>query len=296
MIAVMLSTPVFNSEGVSKGNLFDSHEAVNGKLEIAEDIFIKNSEGELVPFDGKQENTLSRKTQTMLRRMHGNYNRQTAAHWQRSALLGLVGQFRKWINDGFARRWDKKSYNEFAEGDLEGNYRTTGRFIASLKTNFEELGFDITRHWDTMSEVEKSNVAKTIYEVGTYVAMSISAAILTALASGLDEDEDKAKLAALRHGQYLVNRLSNELLFFAWPPDAWQILKSPAASMTVIQQTATTLTYALPWNWTEKYEAGINKDSNKFLHNLGKQVPLYKQLGRMSPDGIKGQLQLYNIN
>jgi hypothetical protein len=66
--------------------------------------------------------------------------------------------------------------------------------------------------------------------------------------------------------------------------------------MSVIQQTGKTLEYAMPWNWDEVYESGYNKGENRFLENFQKQIPIWKQIERMSPDGIKGQLQFNNLN
>ena len=78
--------------------------------------------------------------------------------------------------------------------------------------------------------------------------------------------------------------------------DTWEILKTPAASMTVVETTMNTLYYGLPWNWDERYQSGIHKDESKFYVSLKKQVPLWKQIERMSPEGLKGQIEILNLN
>ncbi|WP_428743156.1 hypothetical protein [Tenacibaculum sp.] len=294
MIATMMSTEVFDSEGKSLGNLYDTHEVKDGKLEF-KDLYIKKGK-DLIKYDAAQQRELSRKVQYILRKMHGNYNRQTAAEWQRNAVYGLIGQFRKWISDGVDRRFKKGDWSEFAEKDVEGNYRSTWKFMKALSSDLKQFNFDISSSWNELTEVQKANVRKTAFEAGVFTATIAGLSLLAVAASGLDDEKDKGKLQALRYSMYITNRLNTELMFFINPMDTWQILKSPAAAMSVTQQVAQTLYYALPWNWDEQYEAGINKDKNKLLHNAIKLVPLWKQLERITPDGIKGQLQYYNIN
>ena len=128
------------------------------------------------------------------------------------------------------------------------------------------------------------------------VAMSLSLYALGALAKGLDDEKDKNKLATIRFMQYNANRLMSELMFYTIVTgDTWQILKTPAASMSVIETTIKTLTHALPWNWDERYESGIHKDMSKFYVSLRKQIPVWKQVERLTPDGLKTQVEMFNM-
>lgn len=295
MIATMRKMKVYTKDGKPAGNLFEAHKVEDGKL-VMDDIYVKNKDGEIVEFGSEQQRDLSRNVQYMLRKMHGNYNSQTAAAWQRNAVYGLIGQFRKWVAEGYDRRFAKERYSEFADKNVVGNYTSFGKFVAGLVKDAAQMNFDVAASWDKMNETQKANVKKTSFELGVLVGTGVALGVLAQMASGMDEEKDANKLRAIRYSLYITNRLNTELLFFVNPMDTWQILKSPAASMSVVQSAATTLNYALPWNWDEKYEAGINKDKSKLLHNFTKLVPLWKQLDRISVDGIKGQLQYHNIN
>ena len=222
---------------------------------------------------------------------------QTAAAWQRNAYLQLIGQFRKWIADGVARRFDKNYYNVALKQDIEGNYISTGKFISTLIKDLTQMKFDIVSNWSDLTNHEKANVKRTATEIAVVVAMSISLYALGALAKGLDDEEDKKKLAIIRFMQYNANRLMTELMFYTVVTgDTWQIIKTPAASMPVIETTLKTLQFALPWNWDERYESGIHKDMSKFYVNLRKQIPVWKQVERLTPDGLKTQVEFFNIN
>ena len=129
---------------------------------------------------------------------------------------------------------------------------------------------------------------------GAYAAISSSLALIGMLAGGLDEDKDKNKLASIRTLMYALNRLHLELAFFVNPSDTWKILQTPAASMSVVEQSAKTMISLLPWNWDEKYESGAHTGEYKLYRNLKREVPIWRQVERMYPDAIKEQLQFYN--
>ena len=73
---------------------------------------------------------------------------------------------------------------------------------------------------------------------------------------GLSQEFVKRKCAGIAHS-YVVGAI-----------------KSPAASMSIVQNITTALHYGLPWNWDEKYDAGVHKDKNKFLHNAAKLIQI----------------------
>lgn len=294
-IAMLLHTKTYDENGKEIGNLYESHTVKDGVLTIPDNIYIEVA-GVKVKYGKVQQYAMSRKIQTVLRKMHGNYNSQTAAAWQRNAVYGLVGQFRKWIYEGWVRRTGKGQPNEFLEQDIEGNYRSFGKFVAGLIGDLSKSKFENALHWKDMTNHQKANVKRTTAEIGFVVVSAVSLAILKSLAEGLDDDKDKKMLAALRFNMYLANRLQTELMFFVSPLDAWQIFKSPAAVMSMTERVTQTLYYGLPWNWDEKYEAGVNKDKNKFINNATKLIPLYKNIEKLSPNGIKGQVEYFNIN
>lgn len=294
-IAMFKHTQAFDSNGKEKGTLWDAHTAENGKLVIAPDTFIKDKDGKLVAFDKAQQLKMSRHVQAILRRMHGNYNIQTAAEWQRNGVLALVGQFRKWLAPGFVRRFGSKDYSEFFDQEMEGNYITALRFMANLAKELRRGSFDLVKNWDKLSSHEKANCVRTITEVSVFVATIFASMILVSLARGLDEEEDRNKLFALRYAQFATLRLQTELMSYVNFFALWQLLKSPAASMSIIERTVTTINSGLPWNWDEQIESGVHKGKNEFLVNIQRQIPIWAQGRRLTLEGMEAQIEIFKL-
>lgn len=284
-ISIFLNTETFDANGKKIGNLWDAHKAEDGKLKI-DDVYVKKN-GELVKYDQKEKEYMSRRVQAILRLMHGNYNSKTAAIWQRNALFGLVGQFRKWITDGMDRRFGGEKYNYFLEQDREGNYISTGKFLVGLVGDLTRTKFEIGRDWNSMTKHQRANVWRTVTEVAAVTMLAGASFALKGLMDGLDEDDDKDKLANLRRLTYFVNRSSLEITSFVNPFDLWEILRSPAAAMSVIETTSRSLMLIMPWNWDQEYPDG----RNKLYTNMKKQIPVWKQIERLSPDGIRDQVK-----
>ena len=296
MIAFMSHIKTYTASGESTGDLWSAHKEVNGKLEVDKGTYIKNDKGELVEYNQLEKDKVSRKIQTVLRRMHGNYNSETAAAWQKNAYLQLVGQFRKWILDGIARRYMPSRHNAFLETDLEGTYISFVKVLNSLRKDLKAEGTLYGANWGTMTAHQKANAKKTVFEIGMVIAMATSTALLRALASGLDEDDDKELMYATRSMVYFTNRLNSELLFFALPSSTFDILKSPAATMGTGKAIGDVIVQALPWNISEKYVRGKDKGEYKIFNKFKKATPLLKQYERLTPDGIRDQLQFFNLN
>jgi len=296
-MAAMLGIETFNKEGVSTGNLYDAHEVNGRKLQIKPDTYIVDrNTGELVLFNTEQQHKLSRNIQATLRRVHGNYNAQTAAAWQKNGYLQLLGQFRKWIPEGIARRYNDQAYNEFADRETKGMYSGFGLGLKNLVLDLKQQGVLAGANWDKMSPVDKANFHRTTVEAAFFVAMGTVFFAAKALAESIDDDDEyKKRLAALRMATLMSNRIIGELTFYANPFSTLQILRTPAASMSVIEATTTLIYQALPWNINERYVTGDRKGDLKVINRLSKVVPIWKQVGRLLPEGIKDQYQYLNM-
>lgn len=296
-MAAMLSVETFNKEGISTGNLYNAHEVVGRKLQLKPNTYILDkSTGELVKFDVDQQHKLSRNIQATLRRVHGNYNSQTAAAWQKNGYLQLLGQFRKWIPDGIARRFNKEAYNEFSDRETKGMYLG---FVVGLKSMMQDLrtqGVLAGTNWEKMSPVDKANFYRTSVEAAFFAATATIFMAAKALAESIDDDDEyKKRLAALRLATLMSNRVMSELTFYANPFSTLQILRTPAASLSVIESTTDLIQQALPWNIDDRYVTGDRKGDLKVINKLSKVVPIWKQVGRLLPEGIKDQYQYLNM-
>lgn len=273
-------------------NVYDSLEVHEGTIRFKEGTLVQNEKGDFVPVSLEGISLISRRISGVLRSLHGNYNEQTSAAWQRNALGLMVGQFRKWIADGFSRRWSQGEYiNQSTGASKKGFYVSTYQFMTKLLSDCRSEGINFSKEWNDLSLTDKRNITRTMSEVGMTIGLAAAAALLSSM--GGDDDDDLNP--AVYYATYLTNRLMTESMFFYYVPNTWQILKSPAASLTVVEQLERTLTYMMPQNINETYRSGLYKGQNKALVNALKLVPVYKQIGRVMPEGIKAQVQYFNM-
>ena len=78
---------------------------------------------------------------------------------------------------------------------------------------------------------------------------------------------------------YQLLRLKSELLFYVSAPNAMSILRSPAASMSVIDNITEVLTQAM--NPLEVYERGPWKGQLKLYKDMVNMVPVLSQYYRL---------------
>ena len=309
-MAILETTEAFDKQGNSMGSLLDLHtdgwkswnaDKTGRTFKNLDEVYTKNQAGELVQFDQNARANMSARGQAVLRRMHGNYNPETAAAFQRNAILALVGQMRKWVYPGLLRRWGKKRHNHLLDSDTEGYYITSISFLWAIKKDLVKLKFDVmTDTWKDLTVMERANLRRTIVEAGFVVATGLAATVLYALAKGLDEEEDKAAKYAALYMTYQANRLYSELFFYASPKEAFKIVKSPATSMALMETIGGVLGHLLdginPFSSMERYAKGDKKGELKLNRELSKLLPIYKQINRLTLYGLDGQIDYFNMN
>ena len=217
-------------------NLWDAHKVVNDKLILNEEVAEQFTETDRAVF--------KERVQGVYQRLHGIYNQKDRNAIQQYAAGRWVMQLRKWMPSGFARRfegmeklwYDKKSefkgpeWNERLKSYVEGNYITTLRFINQLKFDIAKLKmYTIKEKWNELDTWQKQNVKRTIGEVAAFFTLLALSGLIR---SGEDDDE---KGYVYYQSLYTVHRMKQELLFFSWLPETFNVLKSPAASITSLE-------------------------------------------------------------
>ncbi|MBT7928820.1 hypothetical protein HN682_02720, partial [Candidatus Peregrinibacteria bacterium] len=108
---------------------------------------------------------------------------------------------------------------------------------------------------------------------------------------GENDDENDRLLAFF---EYQAHRLTSELLFFVSPNEAMRIMRSPAASVTVINNFMKFIGMTLlpPFKGYDRYEVGPRKGQLRLVKPLETLTPIYKQYKRL--EHIEDQLSFYN--
>jgi hypothetical protein len=138
-----------------------------------------------------------------------------------------------------------------------------------------------------MGDYEKANIIRSVGEISALLAMIVLAAVAVKFAGDDDREDD----IFWNFVAYQTLRLKAELLFFTSPAQAMKILRSPAASVSVINNTLELATQVFGPGWQD-YQQGPWKDHMKIektlidmtigvrqyyrLRDIGSQVNLWK--------------------
>lgn len=274
LLSMLADKEAFDKDGNSLGSMLNLY-SVNketGRKQLDPRVDLEKSE-----WTEDDQFDFSYKTRGILSRLHGEYSDLGKVAIQRGAAGRMAFMFRKFIVPGFKRRWGKRDYIERLGEVVEGNYRTTGRFAGQLARDLIELKFQIGTHWNEMSDHEKANIRRTITEVAFLVSAIVLANIAIVKIKEID-DEGEERLWAFMAYQAL--RLKSELLFFMNPADTFAILRSPMASMSVIENLGRLLSQMVT-EPTARYERGPWKGQLKINKTLVNTVPGYRQYYRV---------------
>jgi hypothetical protein len=156
---------------------------------------------------------------------------------------------------------------------VEGNYITTAKFVQRLIKNIGEYNNTLmSEEWAALSVHEKANINRTAIELLTIIGLYV-------LVSALFKDDDDDDRFADGFGEYQMERLITELSFFTRVTEAMKLLRSPAASMSVLENTGRWLNDM--FNFNEYYERGPWAGQRKVVKSTTNLVPLYKQYYRL---------------
>ena len=263
LLATLEKRRAYNSKGEDIGSILSHYKVKDGVLVLDKEVDLDKSDWHRNEGNfgrGKFEHYV----RGLLTRLHGAYSDLERVAIQQNAITSMAYMFRKFVVPGFRRRWGALRYEERTENFVEGNYRTTMRFVGNLyKTLKSQKALMLSREWALMSELEKANIIRTIGEV----VMLIAAIILANVAIKFTEDDDEELDLIWNFFAYQTLRLQSELLFFTSPNETMKILRSPAASVTIIENTLKLLGQLTGPGW-EYYEQGPWKDHMKIEKTL----------------------------
>jgi hypothetical protein len=268
LFAMMKEKRAIDDNDKDIGSMLDQYYSDKGRLKIRKVVNLKKSN-----WTENDQERFKLKTKRILSRMHGEYSDLGRVAVQRMALGRMAYQFRKFIMPGMKRRWAGKRYIQGLDQFTEGNYVTTGRFVKDLIKEQKILSLSLmSEEWSSLSNHEKANVKRTIGELGF---LTLAIIVAGALMNMDGDDEDEWFISFMT---YQALRFQSELLFFINPGDAMKILRSPMASMSVLENMGKLLNQM--FSAGEVYERGPWKGQLKIKRTMVNFVPVYKQYYR----------------
>ena len=212
--------------------------------------------------------------------LFGIYNDEDSIAARRMIWGRFLMQYRDWIPAQFRYRFGARTSNLEKGGEVEGYYRTTGRFAKQVYDELKHGEKTIGQVWDSLDDYERANVKRAVAEV-------IQLIVITAIASLLG-GADKDRPWALRVISYWATREKTELgalvPFIQMPNEMIKIAKSPFAATNVIDDITGLTGLLWPPNYFDTIESGDYKDHSTAYKDFMKS-PLtlwYRTIKRMT--------------
>lgn len=227
--------------------------------------------------------------------LHGNYSRWDTPAYNKYALGRAAAMFRKWVKPGWDRRFefskfaDRDTYDEQLRANIAGYYSITGSFLKDVISDVRTLKtLTVLSKYKTLPEWKKAGIRKSIHELLSVAGTVLIGSILGSTLEDMDDDEDRRLMIM---AVYQAKRLQKELAFYRDPVSAFEILKTPAASLSLVENTFKLVNQMVRM---ERYaEGGPREGQLKALKTLKRTVPVVGQVDRLSKISMEDILKWY---
>lgn len=264
-IAKIRSVKLKNSKTGKEVNLWDAYEFKNGELKLIDGFEHSSLEKRKLSVDIKNMNKM----------IHGNYSQNDKVAMQESALGQSAMMFKKWMYNFGKSRWGNKYYDETVKDFQEGRYVTIKNIV---QTMFAAGIYDIDgvkKLYGSLADYQKSNMKKAAVELMYWVSSYMLYTLLSAIAEGLDDDDDELRLVVnfLRRQS---DRIGGELDVFINPITIHSNIQSPIAGTRMLHDFGQFLAESakLPINYfqDDTEELYVQKGPNKGMYVWTKEA------------------------
>jgi hypothetical protein len=255
---------------------------------------ITNEDGSEFGFHNIHE--LSRKIGQINRHLFGIYNEEDKVRARQYILGCMAMQYRDWMPSQFMYRFGKQK-TEIAMGkDKDGNYqitegyyRTGWRFVKGLSKDLANGQLNLSSKWHDLSQYDKQNIRKALFEITNFAAVSLAAWALMSLVKGIDKDK---RPWALAYAAYMLQRQKTELGVLVPGPqtisEGIKIMKSPVANTSFLEPIMGLRKLLNPINYTDEIKSGDYKGhSSAYRALMNSPLTLWLKSIRRTLDPMK---------
>ena len=250
MIAMMMGTKIKDKNG-NESNLWEAYNEEGVlKEEFKTEKNISQWEGDLSKKeDNKEKNDFKNKLDQVIVKNHGNYDPDKHLAIKDIWLGRAASQFRTWMFEGFASRFEQEKMDYALNLKVKGRYRSYGVFMGSenektgeIYSPIENIFFTLkqlsrkmigldTKFDERFDEVDAANMRKNLSELVIYMSL-YSVGLLLKYAG--DEDDDEKPNLVLNFLINQGNRLQTDILFYTNPMEFERLTKSTLPVMDVV--------------------------------------------------------------
>lgn len=232
------------------------------------------------PFVSSDVSEFSGSIRYVNQHLFGIYNTEDQIAFRRKIIGRFIMQYRDWIPTALRYRFGKKTTNlekqsGLFEGvsEVEGYYRTFGRFLWECQKELRRGEVNLMQVWDALDEYEVKNIRRAIAEFAQFGILLLLIMGMGAIKDRKDIWGDK-KVApltffqkALRYISYGLTREKTELgvLLPLWfmPMEVVKILKSPAAATNILSSIGNLTSLFWVPDWFDELESGYYKEHSR---------------------------------
>lgn len=218
------------------------------------------------------------KLDNLLKKIHGNYDPNAAMLANKKFIGRALLQFRRWIPEGVAQRFDSEKYDIYLQRNTKGRYITYGdlgfrksiRVLADMIMQKGDKAFEGITNDAEKLEIIKENMRKNLREI--YYKISL---IGIALALGLDDDDNTMTKSAKNYWLNTAIRLQDDIAFFYSPMATENITRSFIPATAVILDSYNFL-HAMSDTFQGEgtYETGNRAGDKKLFWTGMRMIPL----------------------
>lgn len=281
------------NEADSKGKFFNLYDALDNEgnllleFQTEENLELWNNDYNSIEINGF--NRLRAKINQLNTKNMGNYDPNSPIMINNKVAGLLVTQFRRWIPEGVANRFQKEQYDFHLQRVIKGRYLTYRDIIKDkgakkmlsimLAITLGKVTGGISneqlKEMGLQEDVDIENMRKNVTGLMFVIAIWMSLLLLQGL-SGDDEDKDFSEM------KYLLNlggRLQQDLWFYASPSDATNLIGNvvPASRLFTKIDGWFEASYKTLFNvdpeFSTVYERGAFKGQSKVLIKTGELIP-----------------------
>ncbi len=198
-----------------------------------------------------------RKVGNLNRHLFGVYNDEDSIAVRRTLWGRFVMQYRDWIPSQFRYRFGVMTVNQDNGERFEGYYRTTIKFIKGLRKELKNGEKNLTQIWGELDDFQKANIKRTIAEISQLACVNFICWVLG------NKSKDKDRTWVEKALRAFMLREKTELgaltIGLQMPREIVNIIKSPVAASSIIQDIVDLGTILSPVEWTDEIQSGDYK-------------------------------------
>ena len=283
MVARMLNEKVTTKDG-KETSLFEAFDE-NGNWRT--DVYGENSgwNGDISDDNQMKDFRKFRNRLTQInKRIHGNYDPASFPMIKKSVLGRFAMQFRSWLAESVASRFDHEQWDEQLGRNTKGTYRTIGQLgpMQTIKA-FAKIAIGKGNGISDISAVDQANLRKAFTELAFIIGLNIMALSVMALSD--DDDEDKMVRNIAINQLY---RVQADLTFYMTPSSFDRILSNPVPAIRTYLDAERAMAGTIQYIMQDEELDGRKKlESEDVWLKILKAFPLVNQLPKATTQAEK---------